>query len=172
MSRMWILSLALVMVPASHADAPNELRLYSAGSLRNALTDMAAAYSAMNGVTIKPSYGASGAMADRLLKGEAGDIFTSADMGYPESLSKANLSGPTVLIARNHLCAILRPGLTATPNTILATLLNPDVKIGTSSPSSDPGGAYAWAMFKKAEAVKAGASKILESKALKVGGEP
>jgi molybdate transport system substrate-binding protein len=67
----------------------------------------------------------------------------------------------------------LRAALTdiAAPNTLLAMLLNPEIKVGTSSPSNDPGGAYAWAMFKKAEAVRSGSRAILEGKALRMGNE-
>ena len=99
-------------------------------------------------------------------------FFTSADMGYPQTLTAAGMSGPTVLFARNHLCAILRPGLSVTPQTLLTTLLRTDVKLGTSSPDNDPGGAYAWAMFKKADGLKAGASATLEAKTIKTGNQP
>jgi molybdate transport system substrate-binding protein len=174
MTRLLLVSLAALLINArSHAaDAPQVVRLHSAGSLRAAMTDIAAAYTEEYGVTVEPVYGASGAMGDRLVRGEAGDVFTSADMGYPEALTKANIAGPTVLIARNHLCAILRPGLSATPKTLLGTLLKPQVKLGTSSPDNDPGGTYAWAMFKKADSVKAGATATLEAKAVKMGNQP
>jgi ABC-type molybdate transport system substrate-binding protein len=163
--------MVLVASTGFAADAPT-VRLHSAGSLRAAMTDIAAAYTSAYGATVQPVYGASGGLGDRLAKGEAGDVFTSADMGYPEALTKAGISGPTVLFARNHLCAILRPGLQATPETVLATLLRPDIKIGTSSPDNDPGGAYAWAMFKKADNAKPGSRAKLEAKALKMGSAP
>jgi len=168
------LAIALLSLAASVSLAAESapIRLYSAGSLRVAMTDIAAAFSSTYHVNVDPVYGASGALGERLAKGEAGDIFTSANMGYPEALTQAGKSGPTVLFARNHLCAILRPGLHATSNTLLATLLNPAIKVGTSSPSNDPGGAYAWAIFKKAEAVRIGSRATLEAKALIMGSEP
>jgi molybdate transport system substrate-binding protein len=170
MNRLWLVSIVTVLATSIGfaADAPT-VRLHSAGSLRAAMTDIAAAYKTAYGVSVEPIYGASGGLGDRLAKGEAGDVFTSADMGYPEALTKAGISGPTVLFAHNHLCAILRPGLPATPKTVLATLLKPDIRIGTSSPDNDPGGAYAWAMFKKAENAKPGSRAKLEAKALKMG---
>lgn len=173
MNRLVLVALVAVFMSSTSraAEAPT-IRLYSAGSLRAAMTEIATAYSSAYGAAINPVYGASGALGARLAKGEAGDVFTSADMGYPEVLSKAGISGPTVLIARNHLCAILRPGLSATSQTLLATLLKPNIKFGTSSPDNDPGGAYAWEMFKKAESVKPGSRATLEAKALKVGNEP
>jgi ABC-type molybdate transport system substrate-binding protein len=133
------------------------------------MTDIAAVYARLYGTTVTPVYGASGALGGRLAKGEPGDVFTSADMGYPEALTKAGISGPTVVFARNHLCAILRPGLTATPGTVLALLLKSKIKVGTSSPDTDPGGAYAWSMFKKADIAQPGSRAKLEAKALKMG---
>ncbi len=108
MNRTWLISVFVVLTSPTvfAADVP-AVRLHSAGSLRAAMTDIAAAYTSLYGATVKPVYGASGALGDRLAKGEAGDVFTSADMGYPEALTKAGLSGPTVVFARNHLCAIL-----------------------------------------------------------------
>jgi molybdate transport system substrate-binding protein len=173
MNRLLLVSVVMVLASSTGfaADAPT-VRLHSAGSLRAAMTDIAAAYSTAYGITVEAVYGASGGLSARLAKGEAGDVFTSADMGYPEALTKAGISGPTVLFARNHLCTILRPGLSATPKTVLATLLRPDIKIGTSSPDNDPGGAYAWAMFQKADGVKPGSRATLEAKALKMGSAP
>jgi ABC-type molybdate transport system substrate-binding protein len=93
-------------------------------------------------------------------------------MGNPERLTRAGKSGPTVLFARNHLCAILRPGLKTTPATLLATLLDSSVKLATSTPNSDPGGDYAWAIFQKADIERPGARLTLEAKALKIGNVP
>jgi molybdate transport system substrate-binding protein len=173
MNRLWVGWIVTVLATSTGfaADAPT-VRLHSAGSLRAAMTDIAAAYNNAYGASVEPVYGASGGLGERLAKGEAGDVFTSADMGYPEALTKAGISGPTVFFARNHVCAILRPGLPATPKTVLAMLLRPDIKIGTSSPDDDPGGAYAWAMFKKADNVKPGSRAMLEAKALKLGSAP
>jgi ABC-type molybdate transport system substrate-binding protein len=166
-----LIAALLTLSPAFAADSP-AIRLYAAGSLRAALTDVAKAYSAMHGTPIDTVFSASGALEERLAKGEPGDLFASADMGNPQSLTDAGKSGPTVLFARNHLCALLRPGLKATPTTLLATMLDPAVKIGTSTPKNDPGGDYAWTMFQKADAVKPGSRATLEAKALKVGNVP
>jgi molybdate transport system substrate-binding protein len=173
MNRLCLVSICTALASSTGfaADVPT-VKLHSAGSLRAAMIDIAAAYTSSYGVTVEPVYGASGGLGDRLAKGEAGDVFTSADMGYPEALTKAGISGPTVLFVRNHLCAILRPGLSATPKTVLAMLLRPDIKIGTSSPDNDPSGAYAWEMFKKADNAKPGSRAKLEAKALKMGSAP
>ena len=161
----------LAAFSAAATDAP-AVRLHAAGSLRAAMSDIATAYSEAYGVAVTPTFGGSGLLKDRLEKGEPGDVFASADMGNPSALTSAGKSGPTVMFARNHLCAILRPGLKATPASLLATLLNPAVKVGTSTPIGDPAGDYAWALFKKADAVQPGSRATLEAKAVKIGNAP
>jgi molybdate transport system substrate-binding protein len=87
-------------------------------------------------------------------------------------LTNVGKASPTVTFARNHLCAIARPGLKTTSASILPTLLNPSVRISTSNPQDDPGGAYAFAMFKRAESVQPGSRATLEAKAIKIGTGP
>jgi molybdate transport system substrate-binding protein len=173
MLRCWVVLTAMLITAlgAAAADAPT-VRLHAAGSLRAAMADIAKAYSEAYGVAVTPTFGGSGLLKDRLQKGEAGDVFASADMDNPQALTNAGKSGPTVLFAHNHLCAILRPGLNATPATLLATLLNPSVKVGTSTPIGDPAGDYAWDLFKKADAVRPGSRATLEAKAVKIGNAP
>jgi molybdate transport system substrate-binding protein len=162
---------ALVAVSAAAADT-SVVRLHAAGSLRAAMTDIAKAYTATYGTRVEAVFGGSGGLRERLLKGEPGDVFASADMGNPQALTDAGKAGPTVLFARNHLCALLRPGLTATPAILLSTMLNPSVKIGTSTPINDPGGDYAWAVFQKADVQRPGSRATLEAKAVKIGNVP
>jgi ABC-type molybdate transport system substrate-binding protein len=51
-------------------------------------------------------------------------------------------------------------------------MLEADVKVGTSTPKTDPSGDYAFEVFRKAEAIKSGAQAALEKKALKLTGAP
>ena len=76
------------------------------------------------------------------------------------------------VFARNQLCALAREGLKVTPATLLDTLLDPAVRVGTSTPKADPSGDYAFALFAKAEAHKPGARAALEAKALQLTGGP
>jgi molybdenum ABC transporter molybdate-binding protein len=163
---------AMLTAYSAAASESRSVRLHAAGSLRAAVTDIAKAYQDAYGVAVAPTFGGSGLLKERLAAGEAGDVFASADMGNPLSLSQAGKSGPAVLFARNHLCAILRPGLEATTASILATLLDPSIKVGTSTPISDPAGDYAWALFKKADAMLPGSRATLEAKAVKIGNVP
>jgi molybdate transport system substrate-binding protein len=77
-----------------------------------------------------------------------------------------------VLFARNRLCALVRPGLAVEPATLLDRMLDPNVKLGTSTPRADPSGDYAWEMFRKADKLKPGAFGALEQKALQLTGGP
>ncbi len=77
-----------------------------------------------------------------------------------------------VLFARNRLCALARPGLDVSPDTLLERMLDPAVKLGTSTPRADPAGDYAFALFARAEAVRLGARAALENKALRLTGGP
>jgi ABC-type molybdate transport system substrate-binding protein len=74
------------------------------------------------------------------------------------------------VFTRNALCALTSEQISATPDTLLATLLRADVRVGTSTPRADPSGDYAWALFRKADAVQPGAYAQLDAKALKLTG--
>jgi ABC-type molybdate transport system substrate-binding protein len=76
------------------------------------------------------------------------------------------------LFARNRLCALGRPGLELTPASLLDRMLDPQIKLGTSTPKADPSGDYAWEVFQKAEKLQPGASATLEKKALQLTGGP
>jgi ABC-type molybdate transport system substrate-binding protein len=93
-------------------------------------------------------------------------------MMQPQSLADAGKSGPVVMFARNRLCALVRPGLAATTANLLDQMLEPDVKLGTSTPKADPSGDYAFEVFGKAEALRRGARTALERKALQLTGGP
>ncbi len=163
---------AFMAVLAVPAVAQEPARLYAAGSLRSALTQVAELYETQTGGKVAGIFGASGLLRERIAGGEAAEIFASANMAHPQSLSASGRAGPTVLFARNRLCALVRPGLAANSQNLLATLLDPAIRVGTSTPLADPAGDYAWALFAKAERVEPGARARLEAKALKLTGGP
>ncbi len=163
-----MLALAL---PSLHAEE-GVVRLHAAGSLRPALTELSQAFTAAHGVKVEAQFGSSGLLREQLERGEPGDVYASADTGNPLALAKGGKAWPVVMFARNRLCAVVRPGLDVTPDTILATMLLPGVKLGTSTPRNDPAGDYAWQVFAKADQVQPGARAALETKALKLTGAP
>lgn len=168
MRRLLIAAFINLMTQAAFAQEP--VLLHSAGSLRAALTEVAQAFEKATGIAVKPVFGASGLLKDRIAKGEAAEVFASADLGNPEALAKAGLVGPIVLFARNELCAFARPEVAVTSETLLERMLDPAIKLGTSTPKADPSGDYAFQVFARAEAVRPGAKAALEAKALQLTG--
>jgi molybdate transport system substrate-binding protein len=156
-------------VPASAAEP---VMLYAAGSLHGAFTDVTGAFEAAAAQKVQPKFGPSGTLKDEIAGGARADVFASANMEHPQALASAGKSGPVVLFARNRLCALVRPGLSVEPATVLDRMLDPDVKLGTSTPRADPSGDYAWEVFRKADRLRPGASAALERKALQLTGGP
>jgi len=163
---------ALAGTLAAMPAAAEPVRLAAAGSLRAALADVSGAFSASpGGVPMAQTYAPSGLLRDRISGGEAFEVFAAANMAHPEAIGAAR-QRPVVLFARNSLCAIARPGLGATPETLLDRMLDPAVKLGTSTPRADPSGDYAFALFARTEALRQGARAALEAKALTLTGGP
>jgi molybdate transport system substrate-binding protein len=152
--------------------AQEPIRLYAAGSLCAALSDAAAAFERSSGSKVAGTFGASGLLKERIEKGEAADVFASANMEHPEALSRAGRSGGVSLFARNRLCALAGPAVKVDSATLLDSMLDPAVKLGTSTPKADPSGDYAWQLFERAERVRPGARAVLEKKALQLTGGP
>jgi molybdate transport system substrate-binding protein len=75
-----------------------------------------------------------------------------------------------VVFARNRLCALFAPGIEGNRDNILERMLDPALKLGTSTPKADPSGDYAWQLFEKAEKQRPGAYAALDKKALKLTG--
>lgn len=163
---------AVAMITSVNAET---LKLYAAGSLKAALTDVSNAFEKDTGGNYKidTEFGASGLLRERIEKGEAADVFASANMKHPQTLADAGrAAGGVRMFARNQLCAIVQNGVEVTPDTLLDRMLSPDIRVGTSTPKADPSGDYAFALFAKAEALKPGAKEVLEGKALKLTGGP
>jgi molybdenum ABC transporter molybdate-binding protein len=166
-----LILIGLALMPSSSRAAPDApIRLYAAGSLTAALTEAARAFESSEHVPVTTIFGPSGVLRGRLESGEKGDLFASADRDNPLALQRAGKSGPVVLLVRNRLCAYARPGLAFSSATLLDTLLDPSVKLGTSTPLSDPSGDYAWQVFAKADRVRPGSRALLEAKAIKLVG--
>jgi len=167
-----VASLLLGMALGSMVHAQEPVRLYAAGSLRAALTELSAAHTAAGGLAVIGTYGPSGLLRERIEKGEPAEVFASADMGHPQRLMSAGRSGSVSLFARNRLCALASPGLKLDTASLLERMLDPAVKLAISTPKADPSGDYAWALFARAEQVRLGAQAALERKALQLTGGP
>lgn len=151
--------------------------LYNAGSLGNALKEVSSDFTQKYTIPVTQVSGPSGSIRERIEKelseGSSADVFASADIGNPQQLYDKGLSEPVVNFIDNRLVAIVKPGLSVTSDNLLDYLLNPNIKLGTSTPIKDPSGDYAQEIFRKADNIKPGNYDILNNKALQlVGGNP
>jgi len=164
-------ALALLMCAmTASATAAETITVYAAGSLKSAFTDLAESYESATGNTVSVRYGASGLLKDEISKGARADVFASANMEHPQALHDQNKGGPVIRFARNTLCALVKPGLNVDSANLLERMLDPAVKLGTSTPKADPSGDYAFEVFRKADAIRPGSQAALENKALQLTG--
>jgi molybdenum ABC transporter molybdate-binding protein len=171
MARWHLIAYGITWVVSMSSPARAEtVQLYAAGSLRSALTEVAKAFEAQTGNNVQAKFGPSGLLKDEIAGGAKADVFASANMEHPQALRAAGKGGPVLLFARNRLCALVKPGLKVDSATLLDRMLDPAIKLGTSTPKADPSGDYALEVFRKADAIKPGARTVLESKALQLMG--
>lgn len=144
--------------------------MYAAGSMGGTLSAIAKQYTADSGQKINLVTGPAGLLLEKIEGNARADIYISANMAHPQRLTAEGKAAPTVVFARNRVCVAARPDVGLTSDNLLDKLLDPAVKIGTSTPKADPGGDYAWMLFAKAGTVHPGATKILEDKAQQLVG--
>jgi len=175
---MALVTLAVVL-PVVAGTAPTiaplaggPLTVYAAGSLTGALAEIAKQYTAATGEPVRIVNGPAGLLRERIEKGEAADVYISANMAHPEKLAAEGKATSPVVFTRNALCVQTLPDAGITSANLLDRLLAPGIRIGTSTPGADPGGDYAWEFFAQAETVRAGARADLEAKAKKLVGGP
>src|SRR5260370_31752092 len=138
--------------------------------MRGALMEVSQRLEKWSHLKVQAKFGASGLLKDEIADGAKTGVFASANMEHPQALAEANKSGPVVLFARNKLCALARPGLAATRDTLLERMLDPQVRLATSTPKVDPSRDYALEVFRKAAAIRPNAQSVLQKKALQLTG--
>ena len=93
--RSWLgLALALAFLPGV-AQAQNEVVIFAAASLKNALDEIAAIWARDTGKPApKISYAASSALAKQIEQAAPADLFISADLDWMDYLAGKNLLKP------------------------------------------------------------------------------
>jgi molybdate transport system substrate-binding protein len=149
------------------ADAQEKsLTVFAAASMKNALDDVAAAYTRKTGVTLKVSYAASSALMKQIEQGAPADVFVSADLDWMDYGSqkkvikddtRVNLLGnKIVLIApKDSKIESVKIG----PGFDLAKLAG-DGRITTGDVKAVPVGKYAKAALEKLGAWAAAERKM------------
>jgi molybdate transport system substrate-binding protein len=93
------------MAQGARAGTSKELRVDATEDLEAALPVLAAAYEHATGIKLRVNYGVSSKLADRILGGEAVDVFLSADYLFAEKVVAGNLAdtGDPIPYARGML---------------------------------------------------------------------
>jgi molybdate transport system substrate-binding protein len=164
---------AVAMIgPGIGAAQADELHVLAAGSLREVIGELGQRYRQATGTLVSADFGPSGVLRERIEKGEKTDLFASADMGHPLKLLADGRAIRVDMFARNALCAFAAPKIGLTSANFVDRLLDPTVKLGTSTPKADPAGDYTWLMFHRIDAVHPGAFATLDQKAQQIVGGP
>jgi molybdate transport system substrate-binding protein len=149
----FVLLLCLLLTPlAAHAQ---QLTVFAAASLTDAMRDVAAQWVAAGHPALTMSFGASSTLARQIEQGAPANLFASADEKWMDYLAdkklialdtrKSLLGNDLVLIvpANKPLHVTIGPGFD------LAALLGPDGRLATGDPAHVPVGIYAEQALKK-----------------------
>ena len=93
--RAFVLGAALALAPvATPAALAQDVVVFAAASLKNALDDIAEAWKAETGKAATISYAASSALAKQIEEGAPADMFISADLAWMDDVAGKNLIKP------------------------------------------------------------------------------
>jgi ABC-type molybdate transport system substrate-binding protein len=142
------------------------VEVFSAGSLRGVVADLGKAAQSAFHIEVKPTFGGSGSLRERIEKGEKPDLLMSADLGSPRKLAADGRTVvPVIAFARNRMCIVSRRSAGVTPTNLIDHMLAKGVRIRTSTPIVDPSGDYAWAIFDRIDSMRPGTGALLKDKA-------
>lgn len=162
------IALAGAHLPAPAADS-DDVIVFAAASLRNALDDVVALYAATSGKTVLVSYAGTATLARQIEQAAPADIFVSADrdwMDYVEDrgLVRADtrhtlLGNRIVLVAPadSDVAIDLAPGLD------LAGLLGPDGRLAMANTDAVPAGRYGKAALQALGAWDGIAARVVQA---------
>jgi molybdate transport system substrate-binding protein len=125
----------------------DDVLVFAAASLKNALDETVAAYEKSGGGAIKVSYAASSALAKQIENGAPADIFVSADLDWMNDVQKNNTIQPETRanFFGNALVLVEPADSTRTvdikPGFPLAAMIG-DGRLAMANPDSVPAGKY------------------------------
>jgi len=144
----------------------NSLTVFAAASMKNALDDIDAAYSAKTGIKIFASYAASSALAKQIEQGAPADIFVSADIDWMDyAIGRKTINESTRINLLGNSIVLIAPKdsridhVTIGQGFDLAKLAG-DSKIATGDVKAVPVGKYAKAALEKLGGWQAAAPKF------------
>src|ERR1700751_5552318 len=150
--------------PAAAQD--KTLTVFAAASMKNALDDIDAAFTARTGVKVTASYAASSQLAKQIEQGAPADIFVSADTDWMDyGIGKKTINEPTRQNLLGNSIVLIAPKDSKIDNVTIAqgfdlSKLAADGKIATGDVKSVPVGKYAKAALEKLGAWQAAEPKF------------
>ncbi len=145
-TRRSVLAAGLALTAGPVMAKPAGVRLFAAASLQTALTKIAAGYRGP-GAPLRPTFGASSAMARQIAQGAPADLFISADTAWMDWLSQRRLvaAGTRRNLLSNRLVLIApkasRVSLKITAGMPLAAALSGG-RLAVADPAAVPAGKY------------------------------
>jgi molybdate transport system substrate-binding protein len=159
------LALALAAAPA----AAQDVTVFAAASLKNALDDVAKEWNAETGKKAVISYAASSALAKQITEGAPADIFISADLAWMDHVEKAGLAleGTRKNLLGNSIVLIAPKDSTASVKLAkgvdLAAVLGADGKLAMADVKAVPAGKYGKAALESLGAWAGVESKVAQA---------
>lgn len=139
------LGLGVALLAGQPALADN-LTVFAAASLKNALDDISAKWKEGNGATVVASYASSSTLAKQIEQGAPADVFVSADQQWMDYVDKKSLVEKPHDLLGNRLVLIAakdsKVALQIEPGAKLSEALG-DGKLSVGDPSNVPAGIYA-----------------------------
>ena len=160
----FILLLGAAQAPVVAQD--KAITVFAAASMKNALDDIDAAYTAKTGVKITVSFAASSALAKQIEQGAPADVFISADTDWMDyATAKKNINEPTRINLLGNSIVLIAPKDSEINNVNIAASfdlakLAGDGKIATGDVKAVPVGKYARAALEKLGAWQAAEPKF------------
>ncbi|MGY3237364.1 MULTISPECIES: molybdate ABC transporter substrate-binding protein [unclassified Bradyrhizobium] len=142
------------------------ITVFAAASMKNALDEVDAAYTAKTGVKITASYAASSVLAKQIEQGAPADVFVSADTDWMDyAVSRKTIDAPSRVNLLGNSIVLIAPKDSGIDNVTIAqgfdlAKLAGDGKIATGDVKSVPVGKYAKAALDKLGAWQAAEPKF------------
>lgn len=134
------------------------------------MNSMIAAYQAYDPLQVETLFGPAGRLMESIENGELPDVFASAAMKHIDALLATGKMRSGSVFATNSMCVIAAAGVQVSPDNLVDVLLDPKIRLGTSTPGADPSGDYALQIFRNIDRIKPGAFALLEKKAMPLVG--
>ena len=158
---------------AAHAQ-DRTLTVFAAASLKNALDDINAAYTARTGIKVAASYAASSLLAKQIEQGAPADIFASADIEWMTyAIQKKAINGNTRVNLLGNQLVLIAPKESAISKVKIGdgfdlAKLAGGGRIAIGDVTSVPAGEYAKAALQKLGAWDAAATKFAMAENVRV----